>query len=91
MFKFNHRSWDVDVISNLFNQKDKELILKIPLSLQLFDDSWSWIFSPNSLFAVKSCYRLIQGDLNTFDDAFWGNLWRISIPEKIKISFGYVL
>lgn len=38
-----HRYWDVEKINLLFDQRDCEAILSIPLSNRFLDDGWYWI------------------------------------------------
>lgn len=39
----HQRAWDYDAISDIFNLRDKELILKIPLSSRREADVWYWM------------------------------------------------
>ena len=37
-------NWDEDILNDIFNDKDKNLILQIPLSRFIKLDSWYWIW-----------------------------------------------
>ena len=50
--------WNVNMIDGMFNSRDKELILQIPLSRSVNVDSWYWIFNPKGRYTVRSGYRL---------------------------------
>ncbi|KAL8156414.1 hypothetical protein AgCh_001488 [Apium graveolens] len=54
------RTWDVEVVSDLFNERDRRLILQIPLPIQSKEDSWYWALEHKGIFSVKSCYRKIR-------------------------------
>lgn len=54
--------WDYDVVNDICNTRDRDLILKIPISIRCREDSWFWLLDKHSDFTVKSCYRLLQGD-----------------------------
>lgn len=38
----NSGEWDTDILSDLFNSRDIELILSVPLSRAQVEDSWMW-------------------------------------------------
>lgn len=53
----NQRAWDYDIISDLFNTRDKELILQIPLSSRRNADVWYWLAYSRECYSVRSCYK----------------------------------
>lgn len=34
--------WDVDLIQDMFNERDQQLIMSIPCSYFPYDDCWTW-------------------------------------------------
>ena len=52
----HQRAWDYDVVSDIFNLRDKELILKIPLSSRRAEDVWYWMADSRGCYSVRSCY-----------------------------------
>lgn len=69
-------------------------ILKISLSNASHADCWPWTKEISGKCSVKSAYRLIvkekmqiigESSMETCMKAFWKNLWRMKLPQKIKI------
>lgn len=77
------RKWDDDILHDLFEDRDIQLIKKIPLSTRSFNDTWMWIFEEKREFTVKSCYRRLVGEFDMLDADFWKKLWKLDLPEKI--------
>ena len=65
------RAWDTDILNDLFNACDRELILRIPLSIIPFTDSRYWIFDPGGGYSFKSCYRALQGEFSSQQCSVW--------------------
>ncbi|XP_060957652.1 uncharacterized protein LOC133029176 [Cannabis sativa] len=88
LFITDSRTWDIDVVMDMFCASDAAAILGIPLSLNATRDSWSWMYENNEDFSVKSAYGLLQKQkqsqrINT-DTSFWDKLWGLCIPPKVK-------
>lgn len=49
-------SWKADIIAKIFNSRDSELILQIPLSFPLSEDQHVWHYISNWDFTVSSAY-----------------------------------
>lgn len=83
----NERSWDVDIIKDLFNERDQQCILNTPLSSRLAEDTAYWRWENSGSYSVKSAYRFLQeqkGLWNNGEEAvFWRQLWRIKAPAKV--------
>ena len=80
----NAKQWDNDIILDLFNQRDANLILSIPLSQRSVSDSWFWCFDSKGLFSVKSCYKAIRGEIDVVVNPVWSRIWKLHIPNKVK-------
>ncbi|XP_073126761.1 uncharacterized protein [Henckelia pumila] len=53
-------SWDLDLLDDLFIEKDKHLISVIPLSRGECEDKWIWGPDRNGCYYVKSGYKILQ-------------------------------
>lgn len=54
--------WDREILNDLCNERDRNLILQVPLPRHDRIDSWYWLFDGNGEFTVKSCYRRLRGE-----------------------------
>ncbi|XP_062103848.1 uncharacterized protein LOC133814961 [Humulus lupulus] len=88
LFKEERREWDPDILLDLFNERDVELILSIPLCDSVDGDSWQWTKETYGIYSVRSAYKLAQesnGGWSPADSSgFWRNLWNLKIPPKAK-------
>lgn len=51
-------------MADLFNTRDKNLILQIPLSTRRNDDVWYWSADPHGQYEVRSCYKMLTPCIN---------------------------
>ncbi|XP_060972538.1 uncharacterized protein LOC133038412 [Cannabis sativa] len=58
LMKVDKLEWDSEVISNVLNDRDKELVWRIPLSAARLRDDWYWLKDSKGMFTVKSAYRI---------------------------------
>ncbi|XP_074352648.1 putative mitochondrial protein AtMg00310 [Apium graveolens] len=49
--------WDMDVLQDIFAERDIQRILRIPRGSGSNDDSWMWIDDEKGLYTVKTGYR----------------------------------
>ena len=66
--------WDDDILNDIFNDRDKNLILKIPLSRSVKTDSWFWIWERRGYYTVKSGYCFLAHSsplVPSFPTEFW--------------------
>nr|GLL27129.1 uncharacterized protein LOC109170919 [Ipomoea trifida] len=82
----NHQGtgWDVACVKDIFNERDANLILNIPISLRKPTNSWVWFKEPKGDYSVKSCYRMLVGEVH--DNRPWCQLWKLKVPPKIDES-----
>lgn len=52
-------TWDSDILDDLFNDRDRRLIRRIPIPRQPKADAWFWLPHPKGQFTVKSVYQQI--------------------------------
>ncbi|KAH9754586.1 reverse transcriptase domain-containing protein [Citrus sinensis] len=81
------RSWDYDLITDVFNSRDAGLILQVPLSARQNADRWYWLVDPKGQFTVRSCYELLNSETNVSSSKVWKHLWGLEIPGKVKHFF----
>lgn len=71
------KKWDI------CNERDRNLIKQIPLSSTLVNDEWMWLPDDKGCFTVKSCYRLIQGEIEAPYAHFWRKIWKLKLTGKV--------
>ncbi|KAF4378896.1 hypothetical protein G4B88_008366 [Cannabis sativa] len=79
--------WDHEVISEVLNDRDQELVWRIPLTTAGREDVWYWVKDSKGMFSVKSAYRHQQQahghiNLNVSTD-MWKRLWNLKVPPKV--------
>ncbi|XP_060972137.1 uncharacterized protein LOC133038104 [Cannabis sativa] len=81
-------AWDVDLVRDLFNDRDANLILSIPLSLSRRVDVWFWCWEKTGHFSVKSTYKQLQlsknGESQQSNSVIWKGIWKLYVPPKVK-------
>jgi hypothetical protein len=87
-------TWDEDLLRSIFLPIDVQNILQIPL-LPGREDLVAWHFNRSGLFSVRSAYHCewtskFETEPTVVDKRIRENLWKHSIPGKIKI-FGWRL
>ena len=94
----DRRCWDTAKVRSTFLPHEAELVLGIPISYRLPDDSVIWAWTSNGKFSVRSAYGVAQSCLkegptrsdlgscsdNTKMKAIWKMVWRLDCPNKIK-------
>ena len=90
--------WRGDMIRTLFHKEDVDAITKIPLSRRAVSHSIIWLHNKHGKFSVKSAYKVarrLRGNGNRVESLggcvgklIWPVLWKLYIPNKIKIFGG---
>lgn len=70
LMQTDSREWDMDVLGDLFNERDRLLIQQMPLSNRYIIDTWYWIEDEKGEFTVRSYYRQIRGEQTCMDRIF---------------------
>lgn len=78
-----HNGRDYDVLNDICNVRDKDLILRIPLSISQKEDSWLWLLDKQGTFTWRSYYRFLHGEYHSDHASFWNQLWFLRIPGKV--------
>lgn len=58
LMNVDHHRWDIDLIRDMFNNRDANLILSIPIQHK-FHDSWYWTKEKLGHYSVKTAYAAI--------------------------------
>ncbi|KAL2940934.1 hypothetical protein RDABS01_029284 [Bienertia sinuspersici] len=90
------RVWNGSLLNALFNQKEVNAIMSIPLSLFGGQDSWTWHYNADGNFSVRSAYfeeLKAKGQPSTSSDSveyvpIWKHLWKVQTLPKVK-NFGW--
>ncbi|KAL8131971.1 hypothetical protein AgCh_007755 [Apium graveolens] len=79
-------AWDVDVVKDVFIDRDAKLILSIPLR-DADSDCWFWKWDKKGQYTVRSAYTAIQEVKQSYiqnDSISWKKLWNAKVPLKVK-------
>ena len=80
--------WDVDTLNERFNDRDRQLIMQIPLSLRRNDDQWCWVREDKGIYTVKSGYRALSfsplADSPALTTVNLMKIWSLNLPPKVK-------
>lgn len=84
--------WDSHLVSSFFCVEDKEIILSIPISPCILQDSWLWHYDKRARYSVKSGYKLLMHQKSSmlstsygYTGDQWKSIWDLSVPAKVKI------
>lgn len=64
LMDINKGAWDDDVLDDLFNDRDRQLIRRIPIPGRSRSDSWFWMLDNKGQFTVRSVYKQLQGSFD---------------------------
>lgn len=82
----DRKEWDIDVIKNLFNDRDKRCILNIPVGVDNSEDTLYWRFEQSGNYSVKSAYKFLQEHRGLWraedNNSIWKLVWEIKAPSK---------
>ncbi|KAH9786028.1 reverse transcriptase domain-containing protein [Citrus sinensis] len=78
------RNWDLDALTDIFNEKDRGFITQIPLSSKRDDDVWYWSADSKGLFTVRSCYKMLVYLSEIPSSNIWQRIWKLKVPAKVK-------
>lgn len=80
-------NWDFNLLNGLFTERDRNLILRIPLSLRSAADKWVWTHERKGEYTVKSAYRsmkIVHSNSNEVaQHQFWQKMWNMQVPPKV--------
>ncbi|KAH9708700.1 reverse transcriptase domain-containing protein [Citrus sinensis] len=82
--QIGQHNWDLDALTDIFNEKDRGLITQIPLSSRRDDDVWYWSADSKGLFTVRSCYKMLVYLSEIPSSNIWQRIWKLKVPAKVK-------
>ncbi|XP_074327368.1 uncharacterized protein LOC141665288 [Apium graveolens] len=86
LMSLDHPGWDIDLIHDIFEDRDIQLILSIPLNTTEVD-TWFWNKEKMGQYTVKSSYALLQEDRNASHEAdaeWWRRMWNLKVPLRVQ-------
>lgn len=87
LFDMNQDQWDMDVLAEMFEERDYMLIVSIPVQRNE-PDSWYWKKDKMEQYTVKNVYAMIQEKKHeqhsSDSSSFWKQIWNLKIPPKVK-------
>ena len=88
LFITGERIWDMDILVDIFNERDRNLILRIPISPNNVVDRLYWKYDSKGQYTVKSAYKSLTTQLSTLHPnhyfPLWKTLWSLNLPQKVK-------
>lgn len=82
----SHR-WDYEVLTDIFCQRDIDLIMSIPSPIETGSDGMFWSGEEKGGYTVKSFYKLATGFVRGVSVLGWSGVWGLNIPPKVKCFF----
>lgn len=94
------RTWNKQLMNEVFLQMDSNMIMSIPLCTSTQGDFWAWHYEKSGMFTVRSAYRMMvhtiervtswlentAGRSNTKEDEKeWNKLWKEQVPSKVRV------
>jgi hypothetical protein len=84
----HEKSWNVSLISTLFDETSVAKIISTPLFPMVTEDRLIWRLERNGDYSVKSAYKFCSTELVDTShlqvNGPWHLLWRIRAPPKVK-------
>lgn len=79
--------WDEELVRSIFDERDVNLILSIPLR-RADEDVRFWKQEKLGFYSVKTAYALIQESkmipISPVPGNVWKELWNLKVPPKVK-------
>ena len=80
--------WDLDILRDLFDERDRNIIERIPLSNISRDDCWQWTVEKKGIYSIKSAYKmLVSNSTRAYEDTMtngWNIIWKLQVPLKVR-------
>ncbi|XP_048495895.1 uncharacterized protein LOC125495272 [Beta vulgaris subsp. vulgaris] len=74
----------IPLIEAYFSERDVRCILSTPLSSLPLKDEWTWAFTKDASYSVKTTYMLGKGgNLDNFHQA-WVDIWSMEVSPKVR-------
>lgn len=86
LMNLDQSGWDIDLLHDIFEDRDIQLILSIPLNTTN-EDVWYWNREKIGQYTVKSADAVIQEDRivdQQVDTEWWKRMWNLQVPLRVK-------
>jgi hypothetical protein len=84
----DEKSWNLPLISSLFEPNSVQKIVRTPLYSSVTDDKRIWHKEKDGMYSVKSAYRLcVQDLLDTSHlkmNGNWNLIWKLKAPPRVR-------
>lgn len=88
LMAIGNKEWDTYLLKDIFNSRDVEAILKVPISDGDLEDIWYWRGDIRGVYTVRSTYRLLRQEThNNFiqsDFTSWDRIWKLNLPPRLQ-------
>jgi hypothetical protein len=88
-------TWNIELIQQMFNQRDVVEITRLTLNLLTQEDAPIWRYSKNGNYTVRSAYYQLMEHIidnnNLKEPGNWKKLWRLHVPNKVRIFIWQLL
>ena len=82
------RSWNVSLLTDLFDSNSVQHIQNIHLSQEVSSDRWTWAAFSKGLFSVRSAHELASQDLASRSSPLspedWSCPWGLKLQHRLK-------
>ena len=86
------KQWNRDSVFSNFNSFESRLIVSIPLSCRLLEDSLVWFGEKDGKYSVRSAYHLLGDERKNRlprsshgpHEKLWKEIWRVNLPNRVK-------
>ncbi|XP_060972201.1 uncharacterized protein LOC133038159 [Cannabis sativa] len=87
LMSIDQDQWDMDILNDIFNERDINLIVSIPIQITE-PDIWYWKKENLGHYSVKSAYAIIQEgkqqSATPVLTGYWRKCWNLKVPPKVK-------
>lgn len=81
----DYKVWDIDLVKDLFNDRDQKCILSLNVDSDNTEDVLFWRFDRGN-YSVKSAYNFLQEQKGNWrvdhNVSIWNLLWLVKAPPK---------
>lgn len=64
-------AWDIDLIMDMFDQRDTSLICDLPLSMLHQKNGWFWLHEKKGSYMMPSGYGFLRRDAGGHPSLVW--------------------
>jgi hypothetical protein len=90
------KTWNLDLLHELFNEHDIQAITTIPIPVSGTEDCVAWHPKKNGTFSVKSAYQLdlawkqqatacSSSSAPNGKQSIWNLIWKVEVQPKVRV------